>query len=138
MEKPLADLCIQGVDFILLFCEICHLMVAGMQKVGWSCLTLTAFPSRPFNLASVLIIFGVKWHQCVAILPQLDEDIVFVTQLRQAIVAFFFHGWLTSCSFLIGNMTSETHHIIYQNDPRDSRNCSIFRKISLQTTCKKL
>jgi hypothetical protein len=50
----------------------------------------------------------------------------------------FFHGWLTSSAFLIGNMTSETHHIIYQNDPRNSRNCSIFRKISLQASCKEL
>ena len=34
VEKPLADLCIQGADFILLSHEICHLMVAGMLKVG--------------------------------------------------------------------------------------------------------
>ncbi len=46
---------------------------------SWVVLLDLAFPSRPFNLASVLIILGVKCHYCVAILPQLDEDIVLVT-----------------------------------------------------------
>ena len=50
----------------------------------------------------------------------------------------FFRGRLTSRSLFMGNVTSETHHIIYQNDPRESRNCSIFRKISVRTSCKKL
>ena len=50
----------------------------------------------------------------------------------------FFHGLLMSCSLLMRNMTSETHHIIYQNDPHDLRNCSIFFKISFLTSSKKL
>ena len=49
-----------------------------------------------------------------------------------------FRGQLTSRSLFVGNVTSETHHIIYQNDACDSRNCSIFRKISVRTSCKKL
>ena len=49
----------------------------------------------------------------------------------------FFRGQLTSRSLFVGNVMSETHHIIYQNDACNSRNCSIFRKISVRTSCKK-
>lgn len=35
-------------------------------------------------------------------------------------------------------MTSQTHHVIQQNDPREARNCSISYKIGVQATWEKL
>ena len=45
----------------------------------------------------------------------------------------FFRDQRTSDAFSVGKMMSYTSHIIYQNDPRESRNRSISREISLRT-----
>jgi hypothetical protein len=60
-----------------------------MLRVGWPCLTIGAFITRPFNSASVPVILGVKWHHCVTIIHWADKDIVHATHLHQSVVTFF-------------------------------------------------
>jgi hypothetical protein len=60
-----------------------------MLRVGWSCITSTAFFARPLNSDLLQVILGVKSHYSVAIICLADEDIWDVTSLREEIVALF-------------------------------------------------
>ncbi len=56
------------------------LIPSGMLRVGWSCLALPAFSTSRFNLASILHMFTMLWHDSVAIFWDDDEVIVMVTR----------------------------------------------------------
>ena len=57
-----ANSLLESAVFSLLIGEFATLMAAEILRVGWSCLTFAAFPTRPFNSASILVMLRMKWH----------------------------------------------------------------------------
>ena len=66
------------------------LIPSGMLRVGWSCLALPAFSTSRFNLASILHMFTMLWHDSVAIFWDDDEVIVMVTREFCNRMTYFF------------------------------------------------
>ena len=56
------------------------LIPSGMLNVGWSWLALPAFSTSRFNLASILHIFIMLWHDSVVIFYFDDKVIVVITR----------------------------------------------------------
>jgi len=64
-----------------------------MLRVGWSCLALPAFSTSRFNVASILHMFTMLWHDSVAIFWDDDEVIVMVTrEFCNRMTYFFIYG----------------------------------------------
>ena len=75
----MADFLLKGAVFSILICEFYHSMAARMLIVGWSCSAWKLFVMRPFNSTSVLVLLGMNWHKCAAIIHGADKDIAHVT-----------------------------------------------------------
>ncbi len=107
------------------------LIPSGMLRVGWSCLALPVFSTSRFNLASILHMsrcydmtvlqfLGWWWRNCISKKRVLQQN------------DLFFHLQPTQSAFSNMMMMSQTHLMIYQNDHRETRSCSVLHKISMQ------